>query len=72
MTAQPTVTIKCLRLFGGVLSFIYNNPQQARGPWKRIEETGRAPDDSDRIITALYFLGSDTAYKRIWSDNKPL
>jgi hypothetical protein len=65
------VTIKGLRLFGGVITWCYDNPQQARGPWKHITDTGRTHDSDERLIQALYFLGDSTAFSKHWSEPVP-
>ncbi len=49
------ITIKALRSRGGVISWTYDTPQQCAKFWKRLCETGRAPDTNESLVRAYYF-----------------
>ena len=64
------VTIKAVRSCdGGVIEWNYDKPQQCARFWKKLTETGCAPDTGESLIRAFYFgpknkpgMGPDKAW----------
>lgn len=60
------ITIKALRGRGGLIQWNYDSPQQCKGFWRKLCETGAAPDTGDLLASACYFVGDKILPRHDW------
>lgn len=66
MLGDKSVCIKALRWRGGIIEWNYDTPRQAAPFWKKLTETGRAPDTDELLMTANMFVGLTVEPVKCW------
>lgn len=67
MTTQTNpITIKALRGSGGLIEWNYDSSRQCSWFWRKLCETGAAPDTGDLLASACYFVGDEINPRHRW------